>query len=128
MMADIKKRSSVIEKLARVVEKGKKTATELIMENDLLRRRLMIYDNANSPPAHGSVPAQQKKARSAKGIKPSEWAEGKTVGIPGRRPGHTLPISWFCLVVRICPKTFTLFNLRDFWVFSGMKTAETTED
>ena len=58
MMADIKKRDSVIAELARVLEEGKKTTAELIMENNLLRRRLMIYENAHSMPSHGSVPAQ----------------------------------------------------------------------
>ena len=58
MRADIKKRDSVIEKLAHVVKKGKKTAAELVTENDLLRRRPTIYENAHSLPSHGSVPAQ----------------------------------------------------------------------
>ena len=35
------------------------------------------------------MPAQQKKARSAKGAKPSGQAKGKTVGVPGCRPDHT---------------------------------------
>ena len=88
MIAEIKKRDSVIEELARTLEEGKKTTAELIMEIDMLRKRLMIYENAHSPPSHGSVPAQQKKTRSAKGTKPSEQTEEKTVGIPGRRSGH----------------------------------------
>ena len=111
MRADIKKRDSVIAELARVLEEGKKTMAELIMENDLLRRRLTIYENTHSLPSHGSVPAQQKKARSAKGTEPSEQVEGKTVGIPGRRFGHTLSISWFCLAVRIYPKTFFVLTV-----------------
>ena len=89
MMADNKKKDSVIEELTRIVEEGKKTTAELIMKIDLLERRWMIYENPHAPPSHGSVPAQQKKARSAKGAKQSEQAEDKTVGIPGRKPGHT---------------------------------------
>ena len=89
MIAEIKKRDTMIEELTRMVEEGKKTTTELIMEIDMLKRRLIIYENPHAPPSHGSVPAQQKKARSAKGTKPSEQAEGKTAGIPGRKPGHT---------------------------------------
>ena len=41
------------------------------MENDSLKRRLKIYKGPHALPSHGSVLAQQKKARSAKGIKPS---------------------------------------------------------
>ena len=67
MRADIKKRDSVIAELARILEEGKKTTVELIMEIDMLRRRPTIYENAHSLPSHGSVPAQQKKTRSAKG-------------------------------------------------------------
>ena len=89
MIADNKKKDSVIEELTRIVEEGKKTTAELIMKIDLLERRRMIYENPHAPPSHGSVPAQQKKARSAKRTKPSEQAEGKTAGIPGRKPGHT---------------------------------------
>ena len=38
MIAEIKKRDAMIEELARVLEEGKKTTAELIMDNDLLRR------------------------------------------------------------------------------------------
>ena len=89
MIAEIKKRDTIIEELIRVVEEGKKTTAELIMENDMLKRRLAIYENAHAPPSHGSVPAQQKKARSAKGAKPSEQVDDKPVGTPGRKSGHT---------------------------------------
>ena len=89
IIADNKKKDSVIEELIRIVEEGKKTTAELIMEIDMLRRRLIIYENPHAPPSNDSVPAQQKKARSAKGAKPSEQAEGKTAGIPGRKSGHT---------------------------------------
>ena len=78
----------MIEELIRIVEEGKKTTAELIMKIDLLERRLIIYENPHVPPSNDSVPAQQKKARSAKGAKPSGQAEGKTAGIPGRKPGH----------------------------------------
>ena len=88
MIADNKKKDSVIEELTRIVEEGKKTTAELIMKIDLLERRLMIYENPHAPPSHGSVPAQQKKARSAKGAKPPGQAEDKSIGIPGRKPGH----------------------------------------
>ena len=89
MIAEIKKRDTMIEEQARVLDEGKKAIAELIMEIDMLKRRLIIYENPHAPPSHGSVPAQQKKARSAKRAKPSEPAEGKTAGIPGRKPGHT---------------------------------------
>ena len=88
IIADNKKKDSVIEEQARALEEWKKTTAELIMKIDMLERRLVIYENAHSPPSHNSVPAQQKKARSAKGAKPSEQAEGKTAGIPGRKPGY----------------------------------------
>ena len=88
IIADNKKKDSVIEELIRIVEEGKKTTAELIMEIDMLKKRLMIYENPHVPPSNDSVPAQQKKARSAKGAKSSEQAEGKTAGIPGRKSGH----------------------------------------
>ena len=71
MIAEIKKRDTMIEEMARMVEEGKKTTAELIMEIDMLRRRLIIYENPRVPPSNDSVPAQQKKARSAKGAKSS---------------------------------------------------------
>ena len=89
IIADNKKKDSVIEKQACVLDEGKKAIAELIMEIDMLKRRLIIYENPHAPPSNDSVPAQQKKARSAKGAKPSEQAEGKTAGIPGRKSGHT---------------------------------------
>ena len=88
MIAEIKKRDTMIEEQAHVLDEWKKTVAELIMENDMLKRRLVIYENAHAPPSHGSVPAQQKKARSAKGTKSSEQADDKPVGIPGCKPGH----------------------------------------
>ena len=83
----------MIEELTRIVKEGKKTTAELIMKIDMLERRLVIYENAHSPPSHNSVPAQQKKARSAKGAKPSERAEGKTGwnSGPQARPYRRLP-------------------------------------
>ena len=42
MITDIKKRDSAIEESTRVLEEGKKAAAALIMENGLLRGRLMI--------------------------------------------------------------------------------------
>ena len=89
MIAEIKKRDTMIEKIIRTVEEGKKTTAELIMEIYMLRRRLIIYENPHAPPSDDSVPAQQKKTRSAKRAKPSEPAEGKTAGIPGRKPDYT---------------------------------------
>ena len=56
MIADNKKKDSVIEELIRIVEEGKKTMAELIMEIDMLKRRLVIYENDHAPPSHGSVP------------------------------------------------------------------------
>ena len=89
MIADNKKKDSVIEELTRIVEEGKKTTAELIMKIDLLERRRMIYGNPHAPPSHGSVPAQQKKTRSAKKTKSSEQIEDKAAGTPGRKSGHT---------------------------------------
>ena len=89
MIAEIKKRDTMIEALTRIVEEGKKTTAELIMENDMLKRRLVIYENAHAPPSHDSIPEQQRKARSAKGTKSSEQSKDKPVGTPGRKPGHT---------------------------------------
>ena len=88
IIADNKKKDSVIEELIRIVEEGKKTTAELIMEIDMLRRRLIIYENPHAPPFNDSVPAQQKKALSARGAEPSEPVEGNTAGVPGRKPGH----------------------------------------
>ena len=89
IIADNKKKDSVIEELICIVEEGKKTTAEMIMEIDMLKRRLIIYENPHVPPSNDSVPAQQKKALSTRGAEPSEQAEGKTAGIPGRKPGHT---------------------------------------
>ena len=89
IIADNKKKDSVIEELIRIVEEGKKTTAELIIKIDLLERRRMIYENPHAPPSHGSVPAQQKKTRSAKKTKSSEQIEDKAAGAPGRKPGHT---------------------------------------
>ena len=89
MMAEIKKRDTMIEEQACVLDEGKKAIAELIMEIDTLKRRLIIYENPHAPPSNDSMPAQQKKTRSAKRDKQSEQAEEKTAGIPGRKPGHT---------------------------------------
>ena len=88
IIADNKKKDSVIEKQACVLDEWKKAMAELIMEIDMLKRRLIIYENPHAPPSHGSVPAQQKKTRSAKKTKPSEQIEDKAVGISGRKLGH----------------------------------------
>ena len=58
IIADNKKKDAAIEEQARALEEGKKTTAEMIMEINMLRRRLMIYENVYSPPSHGSVPAQ----------------------------------------------------------------------
>ena len=76
------------EKLMHVLEEEKREKIEMVMTIDSLERRLKIYENAHAPPSHGSVPAQQKKARSAERSKSSERVEGKTGGTPGRKPGH----------------------------------------
>ena len=56
----------MIEKQAHILDQGKKAMAELIMDIDMLKRRRMIHENPHAPPSHGSVPAQQKKTRSAK--------------------------------------------------------------
>ena len=48
MIADNKKKDSVIEELMRTVEEGKKTTAELIMVIDLLERHQMIYENPHA--------------------------------------------------------------------------------
>ena len=68
----------MIEELARIIEEGKKTTAELIMENDMLRRRLVIYENPHALPSCGSVPVQQRKARSVKEDNPSEPTDNKS--------------------------------------------------
>ena len=88
IIADVKKRDSIIDQLTCALEEEKREKTEMVMTIDSLERRLKIYENAHSPPSHGSVPAQQRKARSAERSKLSERAEGKTGGMPGRKPGH----------------------------------------
>ena len=88
VIADVKKRDSMIEQLADALAEEKRSNAEKDMAIDMLERRLRIYENAHSPPSHGSVPAQQRKARSAERSKPSERTEGKTGGTPGRKPGH----------------------------------------
>ena len=64
----------------------------MAMENDSLKRRLRIYENPHSPPSHGSVPAQQKKARSAgrSGRQQPEPTEEERTGsrTPSRKAGH----------------------------------------
>ncbi len=70
VIADIKRRDSAIEQLTRALEERDRIITEMMMENDSLKRHLKIYENPHAPPSHGSVPAQQRKARSAKGAGP----------------------------------------------------------
>ena len=48
VIADIKKRDSVIEQLAHALEEEKRSGAEKDMAIDLLERRLMIYENAHS--------------------------------------------------------------------------------
>ena len=88
LIGENKKMYLLNEKLMHVLEEEKREKIEMVMTIDSLERRLKIYENAHSPPSHGSVPAQQKKARSAERGKSSERAEGKTGGTPGRKPGH----------------------------------------
>ena len=84
IIAENQKRGLLIEELMRALEEEKRAMAEVIMENDSLKRRLKIYENPHAPPSHGSVPAQQKKARSAKGIKPSGRTAEKTGGTHAR--------------------------------------------
>ena len=91
MIAEIKKRDTMIEELTRIVEEGKKTTAELIMEIDMLRRRLIIYENPHAPPSHGSVPAQQKKTRSARG--PNHQSRPKTNRSGFRAASQAMPAS-----------------------------------
>ena len=89
LIAETKKKDLLNEKLMHVLEEERREKAEMAMAIDSLERRLLIYENAHAPPSHGSVPAQQKKARSASGTKPSGQGEGKTGGTPGRKLGHT---------------------------------------
>lgn len=63
VIADVKKRDSVIEQLADALAEEKRSNAEKDTAIDILERRLRIYENAHFPPSHGSVPAQQKKTR-----------------------------------------------------------------
>ena len=80
LIGENKKMYLLNEKLVHVLEEEKREKIEMVMTIDSLERRLKIYENAHAPPSHGSVPAQQKKARSAERSKSSERAEGKTGG------------------------------------------------
>ncbi len=74
-------------KLTRALEERDRIMTEM-MENDSPKGCLKIYENPRAPPSHGSVPAQQRKARSAKGAGPSGNRDATGGGRSGRRPGH----------------------------------------
>ena len=71
VIAEIQKMHVLNEKLVRELEERDRIITEMIVENDSLKRSLKIYENPHAPPSHGSVPAQQKKTRSAERSKPS---------------------------------------------------------
>ena len=45
MIADIKRRDSAIEQLTRALEERDRIITEMMMENDSLKRHLKIYEN-----------------------------------------------------------------------------------
>ena len=72
IIAEIQKIRVLNEKLTRSLEGRDRIITEIMMENDSLKRHLKIYENPPAPLSHGSVPAQQKKARSAEMTKSSE--------------------------------------------------------
>ena len=83
----------MIEEPARALEEWKKTTAELIMEIDMLERRLIIYKNPHAPPSHGSVPAQQKKTRSAEEqtVRADRGQSGQNTGPQARSYRHLLP-------------------------------------
>ena len=88
VIVDTKRRDSAIEQLTRALEERDRIITEMIMENDSLKRHLKIYENPHAPPSHGSVPAQQRKARSAKRAGPPGNKDATEGGRSGRKPGH----------------------------------------
>ena len=49
IVTDVKKRNSMIEEQACVLEEGKKAIAEQIIENDSIRRHLKIYENSPAP-------------------------------------------------------------------------------
>ena len=83
-IADTKRRDSAIEQLTRALEERDRIITEMMMENDSLKRYLKIYENPHAPSSHCSVPAQQRKARSAKGAGPSCSMDATKGGRSGR--------------------------------------------
>ena len=109
------------EKLMHVLEEEEREKIEMVMTIDSLERRLKICENAHAPPSHGSVPAQQKKARSAERSKSSERAEGKTGGSPGRKPGEFME---FCNDRRTC----FLLDIKDCQTTSMAEIASQAKD
>ena len=55
MIADVKKKDSIIEQLARALEGRDRIIMEMMMENNSLKRHLKIYENSHAPSSHGSV-------------------------------------------------------------------------
>ena len=49
IVTDVKKRNSMIEEQACMLEEGKKAIAEQIIENDSIRRHLKIYENSPVP-------------------------------------------------------------------------------
>ena len=93
VIADVKKRNSVIEQLADALAEEKRANAEKDMAIDMLERRLRIHENTHSPPSHGSVSAQQKKARSAEKTshpnKPKERPVGRRAASPATQASPT---------------------------------------
>ena len=89
VIAETKKRDSIIEQLTRALEERDRIITEMMMENDSLKRSLKIYENPHAPPSHGSVPVQQKKARSAE-MKPNRPNESKERPVGRRAAGRAI--------------------------------------
>ena len=56
VIAEIQKIRVLNGKLTHALDEGDRIVTEMMMENDSLRRHLMIYENPHAPPSHGSVP------------------------------------------------------------------------
>ncbi len=72
VIPEIQKMRVLNEKLTRALGGRNRIITEIMMENDSLKRHLKIYENPSALPSHGSVPAQQKEVRSAEMAKPPE--------------------------------------------------------
>ena len=56
IVTDVKKRNSMIEEQACMLEEGKKATAEQIIENDSIRRHLKIYENSRASQSHEDLP------------------------------------------------------------------------